>query len=100
MERRVRKSTARTEPFAPRRAGRSGRDLRAVVHHLSLGAGGRPRTFGGALRADRRNLSFMVSEIQLLSRGVGWLYRLVRHSSTNRGRDGHLFGRSGGAETR
>ena len=99
MERRIRKSGTSSQPSAARRADGADRDLCSALPHLSLGVRSCARADGSAFRFDRRHLSALVSGLQLLGSGLGWLHRFIRNRGADGGGDGHLPGRGRSAQT-
>src|SRR5205823_3724134 len=70
-----------------------------ALSNLPFCCGSGARAARGSFRAYRRYLSPLAVELQLLSRGLGWLHRAVWHGGANRCRDGDLSERSGGTKT-
>src|SRR5438874_1834100 len=99
MERSVREPAASAESTANRHSHCARDYFWTALSNLPFCCGSGARAARGSFRAYRRYLSPLVVELQLLSRGLGWLHRAVWYGGANRCGDGDLSERSGGTKT-
>jgi multidrug efflux pump subunit AcrB len=87
---RVRVSAAGTEAAVLHHADRIRRDLRPSIHALPLGYRSCGADLSVSLCDDRRPGSSVPDGIQLQCRGLGWIYRALRHRCGDRRGDDNL----------